>query len=237
MDEGYSRTWVPQESIPAGDASSILIIEEHDIIRSGLVQIIDSQDDLNVSAAVKEGRQGLELLEEAAIELILLDLTLPDCHGLQLIRAIKKRHSSCRILAFSMTEDLRYGQRALLAGAHGYISRSTDSNALLTAIREVAAGGVWLSTPLQERIINARWGRKGARRPSPLDALSDRELEVLKMLGDGHSSSEIAKQLERSVKTIEAHRENIKRKLSLRSATELMRYAVCWVEEEKRLGL
>lgn len=211
-------------------ATRILVIEDHDVMRYGLTQLIHTIPSLEVVGAVSTGALGLQFLRENPIDVVMLDLSLPDCHGLNLIRQIRKRYTHIAMLVLSMHEELGYTERAFAAGAQGYVTKTADPSCVLEALQKVANGGVYISDALKERLIQST--TSGGSRPtlSPLDVLSNRELEILKLLGSGLSSSEIATQIQRSIKTVEAHRENIKRKLALRNASELIRYAVYWLE-------
>lgn len=213
----------------------ILVIEDHDVMRFGLTQLIGADPSLQVVGAVSEGGLGLQFLRENPVDVVLVDLTLPDCHGLNLIRQIKRRYTGMTVLVLSMHEELGYAERAFAAGAAGYVTKTAEPQCVLEALHKVANGGVYISEAFKERLI--RSSSSSGNRPSlsPLDVLSNREIEVLRLLGSGLSSSEIADQLQRSIKTVEAHRENIKRKLALRNATELLRYAVYWFEGERSI--
>lgn len=210
----------------------ILVIEDHDVMRFGLTQLIGTDPSLSVAGAVSEGGLGLQFLRENPVDVVLVDLTLPDCHGLNLIRQIKRRYAGMTVLVLSMHEELGYAERAFAAGAAGYVTKTAEPQCVLEALRKVAGGGVYVSEAFKERLIKSSSNSGNPPSLSPLDVLSDREIEILRLLGSGLRSSEIAEQLQRSIKTVEAHRENIKRKLALRNASELIRYAVYWFEGE-----
>lgn len=210
---------------------NVLIIEDHDIMRFGLVQLLDAAPGLNVCDAVSDGRQAMDVMRQKPVNVVVLDLSLPDCHGLHLIRKIKSRYPEKAILVHSMHDELRYGERVLAAGGAGYVTKNSSPARVIDAVTKVARGGMYISEPLQDRLL-AVGSRRDGYSLSPVDVLSDRELEIFRLLGSGLSSAEIANRLQRSIKTIEAHREHIKKKLDLRHANELLRYAVCWVEEE-----
>lgn len=214
------------------NAVNILVVEDHDIMRFGLVQLLDGSQGLSVCEAVSNGAQAMDVLRQKPVNVIILDLSLPDCHGLNLIRNIKNRYPEKAILVHSMHEELRYGERVLAAGASGYVTKNSPPQTVIDAVRKVARGGMYISEKLQERLLTVGSRHDEGYSVSPVDVLSDRELEIFRLLGNGLSSSEIARKLQRSIKTIEAHREHIKKKLDLRHANELLRYAVCWVEEE-----
>ncbi len=207
-----------------------LVVEDHDVMRFGVVTLLSREEDIIVTAEAGDAHGALSLLSKTAIDVILLDLTLPDVDGLQFIKLLTVRYPHIPVLVTTMHDELRYGDRALAAGARGFVMKSEAPAVLLSAIRKVAAGGLYASEELLARMTVAGSG-EGSAQPARVP-LTNREIEVLRLLGLGLSSSEIALRLHRSVKTVDAHRENIKKKLALKNANELMRYAVCWVEEE-----
>jgi two-component system response regulator NreC len=207
-----------------------LVIEDHDVMRFGLVTLLNREKDITVVAEAGDGQAALCALGKVAVDVILLDLTLPDVDGLQFIRLLTARYPHLPVLVTTMHDELRYGDRAIAAGARGFVMKSEAPGVLLEAIRKVAAGGHYASDELLARMSNVNGDQpQAATTHLPL---TNREIEVLRLLGLGLSSSEIAQRLHRSVKTVDAHRENIKKKLTLKNANELVRYAVCWVEEE-----
>lgn len=212
-------------------AIQLLIVEDHDIMRFGLEQLLGGVPGFRICAAVGSGSAALASMRDNPVDIVLLDLSLPDCYGLNLIRSIRKRYPNVAVLVLSMHDELHYGERALAAGASGYVSKTAEPCALIEAVVKVSRGGFYLGDALQERMLHSA-RRRDPQSLSPLDLLSDREMEILQMLGSGKSTAEIAGDLRRSVKTVDAHRENIKKKLALKNSSELIRYAVCWVEHE-----
>ena len=206
--------------------TKIVVIEDHDMMRFGLTQLIRTDSALTVAGTAGNGMQGLGLLRQNTTDLVLLDLTLPDCHGLSLIRQIKQRFSKIRILVLSMHDEFRYAERALAAGASGYITKTSSPEKVLEAIHKVVSGGIYVSEEFKERMLESSNGTRCRPSQSPLELLSNRELEVLRLIGSGLGSSEVAMQLQRSIKTVEAHRANIMHKLDLSSFAELVHYAI-----------
>ncbi len=206
-----------------------LVIEDHDVMRFGLVTLLNREEDIAVVAEAGDAHSALCALGKNAVDIILLDLTLPDVDGLQFIKLLTTRYPQVPVLVTTMHDELRYGDRAIAAGARGFVMKSEAPDVLLAGIRKVAAGGHYASDELLARMSNVSDQPQATATHLPL---TNREIEVLRLLGLGLSSSEIAQRLHRSVKTVDAHRENIKKKLALKNANELMRYAVCWVEEE-----
>lgn len=164
---------------------------------------------------------------------VIVDLSLEDGNGLELIRRLKNRYPELRLLVCSMRDESLFAERAINAGAHGYINKHEVTSHVIDALRQVLAGKVYLSPDVVERIISGFAHQKQPDSGSSIDGLSNRELEVFWLIGQGRSTAEIAKQLNLSVKTVETHREKIKRKLGLASAGELMRHAVQWDLEQR----
>jgi DNA-binding NarL/FixJ family response regulator len=216
------------------DTIRMLVVEDHDVMRFGLVMLLNREKDVKVVAEAGDGHTALRLLETTPVDVVLVDLVLPDMEGLQLIKLIQTRFPRLAVIVATMHDELRYGDRAIAAGARGYVMKSAPPTELLRAIREVAAGGMYISNELKDRLAIGV-AEEGPRPYAQRIPLTDREIEVLGLLGRGFSSTEIAVRLHRSIKTIDAHRENIKKKLALKNANELLRYAVCWVEEESKV--
>lgn len=208
-----------------------LIIEDHEIMRFGLTRLLDTAPDIQVCAAVGTGKEGLEHIREGGVDVVILDLTLPDCHGIILTRNIRLRHKDIAVIVFTMHEESRYGIRAIAACAAGYLMKNETPENVLEAVRKVYRGSSCVSDQLQRRLISLATA-PCLQSHSVDKALSNRELEILQFIGSGMSTSEIANTLSRSVKTIEAHRENIKKKLALKNGSELMRFAICWREND-----
>ena len=206
----------------------ILIVDDHPIMRLGLSRLIEAEPDLEVVAEAGTAREALAHLEASPLDLVLVDMTLPDRSGLELIKDIRAAFEGIPCLAISMHDEELYAERVLRAGGRGYVMKEEAPGKLIQAIRRVMDGGVFLSGKMEARIVEIFAG--GDTSGSPVDRLSDRELEVFRLLGEGHGTREIAGKLGISVRTIDAHRAHIKEKLGLRDATELVHQAVRWVE-------
>lgn len=216
----------------------MLLVDDHPIVRRGLADLIDQEDGLAVCGEADDARAAVELFRELQPDLVVVDITLKDTNGLELIKDLKARDPDVRLLVASMRDERVYAERALRAGALGYVSKEESGDLLVQAIRAVLAGRVWVSQPVSQRALQRMVGANGnegddAAPPAIVETLSDRELEVFELIGRGHSTREIADSLHRSVKTIESHRENIKDKLALANAHELVQRAVAWVLEER----
>lgn len=219
---------------PVADKRSVLLVDDHPIVRQGLSQLINQQPDLYVSAEAASGREALEQLQKARPDIAIVDISLEDRSGIELIKDLRAQASGLPILALSMHDEALYAERALRAGAKGYIMKQEATDAVMTAIRRVLEGAVYVSDQMSARLLDQFVNSKPASEESPLGRLTDRELEIFSMIGRGIGTREIAGKLLLSVKTVEAHREHIKEKLRLRTGTELMRMAVQYVLESSR---
>jgi len=204
-------------------------VDDHPVVRKGIVQLIEGESDLQVCAETDSAAATLEALDSPLPDLVIVDLTLSGTSGLGLIKDIKARHPQLPILVFSMHDESLYAERALRAGAAGYIMKQEATEHIVEAIRQVLGGQVYLSDRMAARLLHRVVGRTGTEgQPSPIEALTDRELEVFQLVGQGLSTRQIAEQLFLSVKTVETHLEHIKTKLGLESGRELVRQAVRW---------
>jgi DNA-binding NarL/FixJ family response regulator len=211
----------------------LLILDDHPMMREGLAQLIDNEPDLTVCGQAGTAVEGLEMVAKLKPDLLLADISLPDKSGLELIKDSLALHPEIPVLVISMHDETLYAERTLRAGARGYIMKQEGGQKLMGAIRKVLSGQIYVSERISGNILESLSGRaQPASRPA-MQKLSDREFEVLQLLGEGKGTSEIAQQLHLSAKTVEAHRANIKRKLELRTGPELVRYAVRWVETQK----
>ena len=211
---------------PEAGKRRIFVVDDHPIVRQGLAQLIGNEVDLVVCGQGEDAYQALRAIRQARPDLALVDISLKESDGIELLKELRGAAPELPVLILSMHDESLYAERALRAGARGYIMKQEAPQTLLSAIRKVLAGDVYVSekmgATLLQRIV-------GGRRPGgelPMDRLTDRELEVFGMIGAGQSMKEIADKLCLSVKTIEAHREHIKEKLNLRSSAELLRFAI-----------
>lgn len=211
----------------------LLIVDDHPMMRQGLAQLINNEPDLRVGGEADTAGAALDLVIREKFDLVLLDVSLPDKNGLEVIKDIRAHQPDLAILVVSMHDEALYAERVLRAGARGYLMKQEGGKRLLLAIRQVLAGQIFVSEKMSARILEIFSGRRTAS-ASPVERLSDREFEVFQLVGQGRSTREIAAHLHLSVKTVEVHRANIKLKLKLKSGVELVRYAVRWTEAESR---
>lgn len=213
----------------------IVIVDDHPMMRQGLAQLINNEPDLEVACEADTAGEALELITDREPDLVLLDITLPDKNGLELIKDLQAQLPQVPLLAVSMHDEALYAERVLRAGGRGYIMKQAGGKKMLEAIRQVLNGQIFVSEKISAKILENFSGRRQDESSSPVEKLSDREFEVFQLIGQGKSTREIAEQLHLSVKTIEVHRAHIKEKLSLRHANELVRFAARWMEVEGRI--
>tara|TARA_R110002096_G_scaffold403766_5_gene601402 strand:+ start:316 stop:963 length:648 start_codon:yes stop_codon:yes gene_type:complete len=209
--------------------SEIYIIDDHPVMRFGLVALIDAEKDLKVIGQAGTAAEAFADLQIKAPDLVLIDVTLPDKNGLELVKDLRAIHSNLLVLIVSMHDENTYAERALRAGARGYVMKEEAPDKLVQAVRQVLTGGVFVSDAVSARIVQNFANGRSAQ-GFGIGRLTDRELEVFRLLGEGKASREIAGMLHISVRTIDAHRTHIKEKLGFKDATELMHQAVKWVE-------
>ncbi len=214
-----------------GESKRILLVDDHPVVRDGLAQLINRSGDLTVCWEAGDATEALRALEETLPDLAIVDISLKGVDGLELIKQIRARWPALPILVLSMHNEELFAERVLRAGARGYIMKQEATRSVLTAIRKVLAGDVYLSGDLQAHLLRGFVGGKGGRGCLPIDTLSDRELTVLELIGRGHSTRAIAEVLRLSIKTVESYRDHIKRKLNLGTSIQLVQYAVRWVQD------
>lgn len=207
----------------------ILLIDDHPVMRLGLAALIRAEKDLDVWGEAGTAAEAMTLCQDGTPDLVTVDLTLPDKNGLELIKDLRACHPELNFLVVSMHDEMMYAERVLRAGAKGYIMKQEAPEKLVSAIRMILKGEVFLSQGVAARILK-RFADAGGRAATPIERLTDRELEVFQMIGEGKGSREIAGMLNISVRTVDAHRAHIKEKLALRDSTELVHHAVRWVE-------
>jgi len=212
--------------------SRILIVDDHPMMREGLAQLIDHETDLCTAGQADTAAQALQAVGTILPDLALVDISLPDRNGLELIKDLQTLHPQVPILVVSMHDEALYAERVLRAGGRGYIMKQEGGKKLMEAIRQVLRGQIYVSEKMSAKILEIFSGRRAEAVKSPVEGLSDREFEVFQLIGQGQGTRQIAQHLRLSIKTVEVHRANIKRKLELKNATDLVRYAVRWTEAQ-----
>ena len=214
-------------------AKKVLIVDDHPMTRQGLITLIGSEPDLIVCGEAETAHQALEAVQQLHQDLVLADISLPGRNGLELVKDLRSLHPELPVLVISMHDEMLYAERVLRAGGRGYIMKQEGGRRIMEAIRQILSGRVFVSERMSAQILDNLSGRSPQGQHSPVEKLTDREFEVFELIGHGLATREIALQLHLSAKTVEVHRLHIKQKLKLKTATELIRYAVRWVESEK----
>lgn len=207
----------------------VVLIDDHPIMRHGLAQLVRAESGLDVCGEAGSAREGLEVVGRLKPDLAIVDLTLPDKNGLELVKDIRAIHPVTQCLVLSMHDEETYGERALRAGARGYVMKEEVADHLITAIQKVLSGGLYVSEALNARMLEQVTGAS-RNKVTGIDSLTDRELEILTLIGKGVPTKNIAAQLSISTRTVEAHRSHIKEKLGITDGAALVRHAVQWVE-------
>jgi DNA-binding NarL/FixJ family response regulator len=209
----------------------ILIVDDHPLVRTGFAQLIGDCPDLEVCGEAGDMAEALKQIDATSPDLAIIDLSLAGGSGLDLIERIRSRNKDILMLVASMHDETLYAERVLAAGARGYINKQEAQERIIHAIRQVLSGKVYLSQQMTDRLLSGMVDANGGKRD--IDSLSNRELQVFELIGEGVSSSQIAEQLNLSIKTIETHQAHIKKKLGLGSAHELNQRAIRWAMDQQ----
>lgn len=207
----------------------LYLVEDHPITREGLAQLINYQTDLQVCGQTGRAGQAATEIPVLQPDLVILDISLGGTNGIELIKDLLRGDADLRILMLSTHDESLYAERALRGGARGYVMKHQPTAHVMTAIRQVLSGGVYLSERMRNRLLSKVVGSAPVPVASDIEQLSDRELEVFQLIGEGHSTRRIGANLHLSVSTVETYRAHIKQKLRLENATELVQHAVEWV--------
>ena len=212
----------------------VLIVDDHPIVRKGIAQLLAQEDDLEVCAEAEGYTDTLRAIETASPEVVLLDLSLQGAGGLDLLKTVHERRPRLPVLVVSMHDESLYAERALRAGARGYVMKHEAPDRIVAAVRRILSGGIYLSESMSSRLLARAVTPRAAASASPVSDFSDRELEIFQLIGKGVGTRQIAERLHLSIKTIETHRAHIKDKLGVATAPELVRHAVQWAQQEGR---
>jgi len=208
----------------------ILIVDDHPMMREGLAQLINREKDLEVAGEAETAAMAVEKSAQLKPDLVIVDITLPGRSGLELIRDIHVVQPAALVLVVSMHEESLYAERVLRAGGRGYVMKQAGGKKLMEAIRTVLAGQIYVSPNTSARILETFSRAHPETAATGVESLSDREFEIFRLIGQGESTRDVAKKLNLSVKTVEVHRLNIKNKLKLATANELIHFAVRWMQ-------
>jgi DNA-binding NarL/FixJ family response regulator len=218
----------PMDSTELRSVRRVLLVDDHELVRSGMSELIDAEADLTVCGEADGAPRALQLVRETHPHAMIIDMMLQEGSGLELIKQVKAIDPAIRMLVCSMHDDVLYAERALRAGAMGYVNKQEPAGRIVEGLRSVLEGKIFVNEAISDRLLRqvARCDDDTVR--SAVETLSDRELEVFHLIGEGLTTREIAEKLHLSIKTIDTYREHLKAKLALDSATALMRYAIAW---------
>ncbi len=211
----------------------VFLVDDHPIVRDGLKTLIERRDDFCVCGEAEDAAGALKAIRQAEPDVVITDITLKESDGLELTTDIKARYPDMPVIVLSIHEESTYCERALRAGAQGYLMKEVASENVIEAIRTVLTGEIYVSGAMAKRFLHKMVGGKTQEIQSPIETLSNRELEIFKLIGQGFKASQIAERLYLSVKTIETYRARIKEKLDLADAGELLRYAIKWAKSNQ----
>lgn len=205
---------------------TLILADDHAVVRSGLRMLLDAQSDMRIIGEANNGREALELARSLKPDIILMDIMMPEMNGIEATQQITSEIQGTAVLALTMYEDEQYFIEMLRAGASGYVPKRAAPDVLVSAIRTIHMGAMFIYPSLSKRLVQVYDREAAANTETPIDALSPRELEVLLLISDGLSNIDIAERLEISVKTVDRHRENIMRKLQIHNRIDLVKYAI-----------
>lgn len=212
----------------------VMLVDDHPVTRYGLRTLIEADSRFEISAEVDSAPKALDCIGRIPAHVAIVDIGLRSTNGLELTRGLRARAPATEVIVVSMHDEDVYAERALRAGARGYVMKHEASEKIVVAIETVLRGGVYLSDRMKDRLLQRFVQQRTETILSPVDHISDRELEVLNLIGEGYSTREIATRLKLSIKTIDSYREHLKVRLNLPSGADLVRYAVQWVRRDAR---
>ncbi|WP_438483421.1 response regulator transcription factor [Oleiharenicola lentus] len=209
-----------------------MIVDDHPITRQGLKALISQQPRFEVCGEADSAPQAVDMLGKLKPDLVIADITLKTTNGIELIKNLRAQSPQLRVLVVSMHDENLYAERALRAGAQGYVMKQEASDQIIPAIEKILSGDLHLSAAVKDKILHRFVSNSGEKNVSAIETLSDREMEVFQLIGNGHSTRQIATRLNLSTKTIDSYREHLKIKLSLATGSDLVRHAIQWVKSE-----
>ena len=212
----------------------VLIVDDHPVIRDGLVAIINHEQDLNVCGQAEDAYTAQKAVDELKPDIVVTDISLKSSDGIELTKNIKAGHPALPVIILSVHDESLYAERALLAGAKAYLMKDKVSENIIKAIRTVLSGEIYVSDAISKKFLHKIAGDKAGTAKTPIESLSDREFEIFRLIGEGLKASQMAKQLHLSIKTIETYRSRIKEKLNLPNASQLLQYSIKWAKSQDR---
>lgn len=223
-----------QQSKSDEKEKKILIVDDHPIVRKGLAELISQEKDLMICGQAEDAPEAMKSIKALKPDMVIVDISLKQTSGMELIKDIKTQYPALPVLTLSIHDESLYAERALRAGAKGYIMKQQATEKVVMAIRKVLSGEIYVSDRMTAKMMHKLVGGGPDAGASAIERLSDRELEVFRLIGSGYGTSQIAERLHLSVKTIETYRAHIKEKLNLADAAELLRYAIQWVNSQNK---
>lgn len=216
------------------DMTRIAIVDDHPMVRQGITVVLQAEKDIEICGEAESVSEALEMLDREKPDLAIVDLHLKNSSGLELIKDLQVRHPDMPVLVLSMRDEGFYAERVLRAGARGYVTKEEGPRKVIEGVRRVLAGDIFLSDRMASKVMSKIVGGLDKPGDSPMDQLTDRELEVFELIGQGLPTREVAERLHISPKTVDSHREHIKQKLQLDSSTDLLKHAVEWSQYQSR---
>lgn len=233
MNQSSMNSNGTNQCITATRKSRVFVVDDHPIVRQGLALLINREPDLMVCGEAEDAHTAMQSIATARPDIMVVDISLNGPDGLDLLKDVRTHNVELPVLILSMHDESIYAERALRAGAQGYIMKQEATEKVLVALRRILSCEIYVSERIANRMLQRFIGNRGGTRPSSVADLTDRELEVFRLIGEGHSTRQIAEELHISVKTVESYQAHIKEKLSLRSARELVQHAIQWSVGEK----
>ncbi|NIP27358.1 MAG: response regulator [Phycisphaerae bacterium] len=224
-----------EEQIQAGKGQTkVLIVDDHPIIRQGLAELINNEPDLTVCGQAEDAPEAMEKIKDSEPDMVIVDISLKKTSGMELIKDIKAQYPNLPVLVLSMHDEALYAERMLRAGAKGYVMKAEATEKVIVAIRKILSGQIYVSDNMAAKMVRKLVGGSPDVGVSAIERLSDRELEVFHLIGQGYGTRQIAERLHLSIKTIETYREHIKEKLNLADSSELLQYAIQWTHSKDK---
>lgn len=221
-----------EPTLPGSRKNRVFVVDDHPIVRQGLAMFVNREPDLMVCGEAEDAQSAMQAMLASKPDILVLDISLNGPDGLDLLKNVRSRHPDLPVLVLSMHDESIYAERALRAGAQGYIMKQEATEKVLVALRRILGGEVYVSERIANRMLQHYIGNSNPDKPPSIADLSDRELEVFRLIGEAHSTRQIAEQLHISIKTVESYQAHIKEKLSLRSGRELVQHAIQWAISE-----
>ena len=213
--------------------TKVFLVDDHPLVREWLTQLIQRENDLAVCGEAEDTHEALEKITATGPDIVVADISLKSTHGLELVKDLQVRYPSLPVLVLSMHDESLYAERVLRAGAKGYITKQEATKKILLAIRQVLSGQIYISETMASRMVHKMVLGRAQEQKSPIERLTDRELEVFQLIGQGQGTRRIAAELHLGIKTVESYRARIKEKLNLDDGTQLLQQAIQWVHSLK----